>query len=404
MLLALLLVLPSALSGALVEIGGHGGWDPADGASFSGGLELGAGASIHPRWDLGLVLASGARSDGSIFARTGAEVRSLAPRAGGRSLRPFLVAGAGIGIDDPPMPALWVGPGILSGHAGRVGWRLEGRVVTQMEAMDWKGVHTWIEAGLGLHLRARSPWDDAPSSTISITPDDALVWLPHPWCAWVEADQVASILEALPADAEIVVTSEGRLPTVVHVTPGADLEVTLDEAPRQGALVVLANPADRVRIGEHDLPLTPQGTLLANLAEGPVALEISGGGRTVHQELAVAEGWATWLRVPPPEPVEIRFGVDSSDLDAAGREVVAAIAGARGSWRFRLEGSWSTEGENARNTSLGRSRAEAVHQALVAAGVPSEALEIAPPVAPPPGPPLPQHRVCRIVPLPPEAP
>jgi hypothetical protein len=263
---------------------------------------------------------------------------------------------------------------------------------------------TRVELGLGLHLRARRPVRVAPAPVVEISPPEALIWLPHPWCAWVKAEELPGLLAAVPPEAEIVITAEGRLPAVVRVTPGADLQVQLDEAPHQGALVILTDPADTIRIENHALALGKDGTLLANLPEGPVTLEVTGGGRTLHQELAVAEGWATWLRIPPPGPQTVLFPVDSSRLDAAARALVAALASRRGSWRYRLEGSWSTEGEEERNTSLGRNRAEAVRDALLAAGVPPEALVMGPPTPPPVGPPLPGQRVCRVFPLPPEVP
>ncbi len=395
-----LLLVPAALAGAIVEIGGLGGIVLGDGTPASGGIDLGVGASISPRWDVGAALASGATSDGSPWARTGAQVRALAAPAEDRRLRPYLVAGAGIGVTDPLRPAFWVGPGVQAGKVGAVGWRLEARLVNRRPTTAWRAAETRVEIGLGLHLRARPR--SRPPAVISVPPESR-VWLPHPWCAWVPADQLPSLLAALPDKSEIVVTAEGRVPVVVEVNAGTSVEVQLDEAPHQGALVVVANPADTVRIGDLDLQLAEDGILLANLPEGPITLEVTGGGRLLRQELAVAEGWATWLRIPPPEPQAVFFPLDSSILDAAGHARVAELAARRGQWRFLLEGSWSTEGQETRNTLLGQLRAEAVREALLAAGVPVEAVVVGAPAPPPVGPPLPEQRVCRIVALPPES-
>jgi outer membrane protein OmpA-like peptidoglycan-associated protein len=83
---------------------------------------------------------------------------------------------------------------------------------------------------------------------------------------------------------------------------------------------------------------------------------------------------------------------------------LAPLVAAAGGWRFTLQGSASPEGDLSANAALAAARCGAVARALVAAGLPADALiEVAPAVA---GAGLSPEdaRACVILPTPPVSP
>ncbi|MFZ5480186.1 MAG: OmpA family protein [Myxococcota bacterium] len=223
-----------------------------------------------------------------------------------------------------------------------------------------------------------APEEAPPPPPRRFEPEGALVWIPHPWCEWVPASQAHALLGSLPGDTRVEVLAPGYLPTVADSGGG---DVRLAPAPRQGTVVVVGSPGDRFRVGDADLPPSPSGVAVAAVPEGPVAVEVLGGGRGETLEGAVGAGYALWLRASRPPPVEVRFAEGSAQLSGVDRRRIADMAARRGDAGFDVVGSASADGTPDGNTRLADARARAVADALVAAGVPDEHVRVLPPVA-----------------------
>jgi len=207
----------------------------------------------------------------------------------------------------------------------------------------------------------------------AIRPDDASIWVAHPHCDHSSAADLVQTLETLDPDQDVVVSAPGYLPAfvVAQELPG----LVLEPAPAQGALVVVASPGDHVAVGGIEVTLGADGVALLNVPEGPVRVEVAGGGRRSSGPIAVAQGHATWLRVPPAQPHRALFVLGSSTLSSAESQRLATLAALRGDYGFVLQGGYSPEGDPSANQALAAARADAVHAALVAAGVPDNQLE-----------------------------
>lgn len=213
------------------------------------------------------------------------------------------------------------------------------------------------------------------------------VWLSYPRCAWVGLDDARAYLSAYDAAAEADPS-------------GGGLE---GEAPAEppGLLWVVASPGDVVAVqGEVLGTAGPDGIVPLAASTQVDQLSVVGGGRVVARPVPVASGYATWVRVRPPPEVRVVFALDSDVIVEGERDRLRELAERTGAWSWRLHGSWSPEGAVEKNEVLARSRAEAVRNALVAAGLPIGRVVVGPPEAPDPALAPEQQRAVRLVPVP----
>lgn len=221
------------------------------------------------------------------------------------------------------------------------------------------------------------PVPEAPA--LDVTPDDAMVWIPHPWCRWMAVEEAQGLLAELPEDVRLHILAGGYVPETALV--GGDLSRVLSEAPEQASLVVAAHPADIVEVDGTPVPLQ-DGTLVATVPLTDLVVTVSGGGRTETHELSPANGYALWLRVSAPEPLRVQFPVNSSTLQPAQRDQIEFIAEHVGDWSFQVQGGASPEGDPVRNLALANARGEAVAKALIEAGLPADRVTYLPSEAP----------------------
>jgi hypothetical protein len=137
-----------------------------------------------------------------------------------------------------------------------------------------------------------------------------------------------------------------------------------------------------VRIGGSVFPIAPDGTAVFSAPEGPVAVEVVGGGRSVVIDGAVAAGYALWLRAPVPAPLTLSFPVGSADVPADVLPALRAYVAALGDHQLRIVGAYASEEAEA-NRRVASARAEAVAAALVAAGAPAGAVKVLSSTKPP---------------------
>ena len=91
----------------------------------------------------------------------------------------------------------------------------------------------------------------------------------------------------------------------------------------------------------------------------------------------MGEDFALWVSTPPPPPMRVQFALGSAALSAEARDVITATAANAGAWHFEVRGGFSPEGSNDRNRALAERRAIAVSEALVAAGVAEDHVQVA---------------------------
>lgn len=217
---------------------------------------------------------------------------------------------------------------------------------------------------------------DTVKNVLDIVTPNAQVWVPHPWCAWVPAEEANAVLAQLAPGATVAVVADGYLPEQVVVS--GPTQVALRPAPQQGSLLVSAQPGDRVRVDGREVAVGADGLAILTAPEGFVTVQISGGGRSLSREAAIASGHALWIVAPPASPAELRFSLGSSALDDAAQARLAEIAANAGAWRFEVAGSYSPEGDPTANQALALARADAVARALVTAGVAADRVAVTP--------------------------
>ena len=218
------------------------------------------------------------------------------------------------------------------------------------------GVHG-IRGGLGVVWRRPRP---APPPEPLVRNDR--VWLPFPVCRWRDPDEAADYVARLGQE-------------TLARQAGGDWDAADGPPPQPvGGVVVAGLPGDEVRDASGQ-------TLVRSEADGAMVvphevlaqerLSLVGGGRTVTLRAPSRPGYATWIRAdaPPPER-RVLFGAGSAVVSDAERAALAAWAEQTGGWSWRVAGSFSPEGSEATNLALAERRAEAVAEALVAAGVP----------------------------------
>lgn len=297
-----------------------------------------------------------------------------------------LVAGYGLGLRPQPFPEGALGLALDIPGPGRVGVRIQGRYL--LDGLHPTGFALnvgalWSRPGEGgsqngieaASSEAGSPLDaSASEGALSVDPPDAKIWIPHPYCDWMSPDEVRGALSTLPPDVRLRVVAAGRLPRDL----AADLTepVVLEEAPRQGSLIVAARPGDQVLIDGRPIAVGSDGVTIISAPEGVIRVSVRGGGRLEEREAAVGTGLALWLRVPDPRPTRVQFDLSSSVVREAERAQIARIADLSEGWRFEVQGSASPEGDLGANFQLADARSRAVAGLLIRSGVPAERVTV----------------------------
>ncbi len=241
------------------------------------------------------------------------------------------------------------------------------------------------------------PPEPPATGDIEVNVPNALVWVPHPVCAWVPASEAAALLSLADPTLPVQVRAPGYLPG--EVPREGSRTVILKPAPTFGAVVVVAYPGDRVSIAEAVFPLAADGTAVFGAPEGPLAVTVSGAGRTAELEGAVAAGYALWLRAPEPQPLVVSFDPGSASLSTASLGAVELYAKQAGTYTFRVVGSFAPDGDAPETRRVADARAEALKSALLAAGVSAKSISVLGTVAPADGATPDALRTARIEPI-----
>lgn len=377
-------------------------------------LWLGAAGEIglwlSPSWSIGLDLAAGG---GPLRVEAAPLVRLWMPRdADGPRLS--LGVGGGVALDAGPAPLLLssltadFSPGrrwqprvglrgswspALGGDGptrstGGVALELGAAWNTRSEAaISPEPVAVDPAGGPAEPVAAVAPAPAEPATTptpdpvppMVTTPAAAKVWVPHPWCEWMSAEDANKLLATLPAETRVEVSAAGYLPA--SVGPGAGA-VVLTPAPEQGAMVIVARVGDQVRVDGVPVSVDAEGLAVVNAGVGDHPIEVLGGGRRESLEASIASGYVVWLRAGEPAPARVRFASGSATVSATEAAGVDRLAANVGAWGFQVQGGASPEGNPEANAVLAVSRANAVRDRLIAAGVAADRVVLLPPAAP----------------------
>jgi outer membrane protein OmpA-like peptidoglycan-associated protein len=221
----------------------------------------------------------------------------------------------------------------------------------------------------------------APPAPVIAAPEPApeasqpLVWLPHPYCEWVPADELARHWSRLPPEHQVWAVAPGGVPQLL---PPGQQEVTaleLTPRPEQGGLVLVGIPGDKLMVGDVSLSVGADGVAVLITPEGVVEATVVGGGRR-EELVAAVSGHVVYLRAGRPEPVMVRFPKSSATLSGDDIERLHELARATEGWEYELQGSASPEGAADVNTRLAEERAAATRAVLEAAGVPPEKIRV----------------------------
>lgn len=212
-----------------------------------------------------------------------------------------------------------------------------------------------------------------PAPTFTVSPAGQ-VWVSHPLCAWVSAADAPALIATAPHP--VTVVAPGYRPVVID--PASPRDLVLEPAAHGGAVVVAAAPGDHVFVDDTPVPVGPDGVALVNTPNALVAVRIEGGGRQVDVELAPADGWGVWYRASATPVVEVRFPQGSATPGPEVQAIVSQLVGLAADRRYRLQGSYSPEGDEVANQRLAVRRAEAVRDLLVARGLDPARLELLP--------------------------
>jgi hypothetical protein len=358
-------------------------------------LGFGAGPSAPPALRVGPALRLGRRSGPALGLGYSLAV------APGLSSRAHVGMGWVQPLRPPPAAGGWV-PGL------------------ELEARLWASDAGAEAASLGLGLRwakveavpapppAAPPVEPPPAAIgpaaplLPPLPEGARLWLPHPVCAWLLPAEAEAVLAALPPEARLIVVAEGMLPAEGAARAAGALRLV--PAPRQGGLLVVAEPGDVVEIDGQTYAPASDGVVEITAPEGFVTVRVRGGGREEELAVAVADGEVTWARPAAPAPLRVRFARGSAALTPAAAAPLSPLVAAAGGWRFTLQGSASPDGDPAANAALAAARCGAVARALVAAGLPPGALREAAPAVASPTLSAEEARACVILPTPPVSP
>ena len=207
-------------------------------------------------------------------------------------------------------------------------------------------------------------------------PSQTLVWLPHPYCEWVPADELAQHWSRLPPNHQVWAVAPGGTPQLL---PPGQQEVTtlsLTTRPEQGGLVLVGIPGDKLMVGDVSLSVGADGVAVLVTPEGVVEATVVGGGRREELVAAVVSGHVVYLRAGRPEPVMVRFPKSSAAISGDDIERLHKLAQATAGWEYELQGSASPEGAADVNARLAAERAAATRAVLEAAGVPPEKIRV----------------------------
>ena len=348
--------------------------------SLAAGVSLGAGADWGPAGVYGVgQLDLGATP--SIELRP--EVRFRLTPDGGPGL--LLLAGAGARRSEGAWtPSASVGLALALDLTPSTSLRLESRyraVPGTVDGMQLGLVFAWSKP-LELVEPEVVPVAVQPevvptgAGTLLMAPqiaEVATVWVPHPICRWLTVSEANVLLRSLSAGTEVRVVAPGFTPLTVAVD--GDTEVALARAADTGSLVVAALPGDHILVDGVQVNSGPDGLVVLKHREGFVPIAVVGGGRVFETEVAVVRGHTLWARSSAPQPHNVRFALDSAVLSPSAGAELTLLGDNAGDWHFTVQGGASPEGSLEHNLALADRRAEAVVQALVAAGVDPDAIQ-----------------------------
>ncbi len=341
----------------------------------SAGLGVAIAQPLKPRLSVeGLVQGGFDAADGPILdARP--ELR-WTPIGHDQPVHASLIAGYGLHLGGPAMPAGVLGVGLDLPH----GLRLQGRYqLLGAEVHSLQLSFGWVRRAepdapepepIPVVVEPEPPVEEPPFE-LSVSPEGSQVWLPHPVCRWLDVEAARPLIEQLPPGTALLFRAPGHLPQ--GSTSQSPVVVDLEPAPAQGSLLVIAQPGDLVTVGEDRVQPDRDGVVVLNVAEGVTRVQVVGGGRSsVFEAVSVVEGQAGWLRASEPGPLHVTFPVNSARLGPQGRQAITDIALHAGDWSFSVSGSFSPEGDLEDNRALAEARAGAAAAALIEAGVPAD--------------------------------
>jgi hypothetical protein len=235
-----------------------------------------------------------------------------------------------------------------------------------------------------------------------------MAWLPRPVCQWLPTDEASAKIVADRLFIEPVVLShlggaDLLNPTALEAASAPQVSAAPAVADR-GVLIIGSYAGDHVRVGGRRQAAEVDGAVVYRGKEGRVNLQIEGGGRLVEVPAFVAAGHATWVGIEAPAVTRVLFGANEAVMDDVALAVAKALVGHAGTWRFSVIGSYSPEGDIARNLELARARAAATLAALVAAGLEPSQVELGQPEPPIPGLSVEAQRAAEVRPVPQGAP
>lgn len=253
--------------------------------------------------------------------------------------------------------------------------------------------HLWhVQVGDGEEVTIR-PQFVLPSLTVR--PAGARVWAAFPEAMWVRpgTDELA----ALPPGTPVRVEATGRRP--VELILNGEQEVALEPAGREGTVVVLAGRGDVLTVDDEPVPVGPDGTTVLSLERGKHELHVAGGGRDTTETVSIGAERVRWVRLQPPDAHVLLFGPAQVVPDRRVKSIIQKLAAHRGAYRFAVQAFRPLEGGESFDEKLVRQRTRFTIEALVAAGVPAEAIEERP-EAPPFSGSASERRRVEVIPLP----
>lgn len=375
-------------------------------------LLLGGGGSVgwavSPRFVVeGLAEGAVAPDSGAVWAGVRPQLRLWAGPEHGT--RVGLVGGAGYGYDG--------GHGLIGGGGLAVDLPAPDTMRPRLQAMYTGGTVGDARLAVSVHLAFGRPPEE-PEPVVEAPPPEPLdlpdaasmVWMPQPTCEWLPVREARPLLQAMaarprlsfledpwhtaaeatpevasPVPTEVTAPEPVATPVASPVAP-PEPEPVARPRPTRGDLVVVALPGDTVWVNEAPVEVAASGLASVSLDEGRADVRIVGAGRDASLPVAVSGGATVWLQVDDEPQLEhlIRFRKGANVLVDEAAAVVTELGAALGGWRVELRGGYSPEGSLAANEALAGRRAEAVSEALQAAGVPVERIDVVPPEAPDP--------------------
>ncbi|MCA9566879.1 MAG: hypothetical protein KC656_03515, partial [Myxococcales bacterium] len=228
--------------------------------------------------------------------------------------------------------------------------------------------------------------------------EPGMLWLPDPVCEWLPTTEANAEIEKLG----MTIQTPRVVSTRLLRAPEAPLEPVLlpevDRGPRPGRIVVSTSDHDHVRVGDADV-IVEDGAAVGRAPQGMAWVTITGGGRLLRLPVFAVDDNAIWLPIDPPVSRRIPFRSGRSSLAREALDLVQRLATLRGDWSYHIQGSYSVEGNLDANTRLAEQRAASVRDALLAAGVPEEAIVIVPVQPPDPRLPVDDQRSAVVIPV-----